>query len=79
MRVEYFHKNDNYTMAQSRDSVAYSGGPPGAYPRTNLFDFIFGNPFHSDSAPIAPSQRLAPIDPGQAIFIDNKTGELAGI
>lgn len=64
-------------MSQNFDSVAYSGGPPGPLPRTNIFDFIFGNPFNSTGSHVPSSQRLAPIDQAQPIFVDNKTSKSA--
>lgn len=62
-------------MPETSESLAYSGGPPAAYPRTNLFDFVFGNPFHSDGPHVKPDKKLPLIDPAQPIFIDNKTSK----
>lgn len=62
-------------MPATSESRAYSGGPPTSYPRTSLFDFVFGNPFHSEGPHVPPTKRLPLIDPAQPIFIDNKTSE----
>lgn len=62
-------------MSQKDDIVAYSGGPPGRYPRSNVFDFVFGNPFSQLFDHFPPSQKLAPIEDNRPIFVDNKTGK----
>lgn len=56
-------------------SVAYSGGPPGQYPLTNIFDFVFGNPFQNENDHVPASQKIPLIDDSQPIFIDNKSGK----
>lgn len=62
-------------MSQQNNSLAYSGGPPGEYPRgLNIFDYVFGNPFEHESEAVPASQVLPHIDDRQPIFIDNKTG-----
>ncbi|CAN8098239.1 unnamed protein product [Discula destructiva] len=60
-------------MAQNSESAAYSGEPRSTYPRTSLFDFVFGDPFHTDEAHVPPLKKLARTDQGQPIFIDHKT------
>ncbi|KKY30222.1 putative acetylsynthetase-like protein [Diaporthe ampelina] len=59
-------------MSQSSDTVALSGSPPGQYPRSNIFDFVFGNPFSQQSEFVPASQRLPHIDDSRPIFVDNK-------
>ncbi|KAL1865319.1 hypothetical protein Daus18300_007209 [Diaporthe australafricana] len=59
-------------MSQSSDTVALSGSPPGRYPRSNIFDFVFGNPFEHESETVPASQKLARIQDSRPIFIDNK-------
>lgn len=62
-------------MSQSSDTVALSGSPPGQYPRSNIFDFVFGNPFSQQSQFIPESQKLPHVDDSRPIFVDNKNGE----
>lgn len=56
-------------------SVAYSGGPPGQFPRSNIFDFVFGNPFQRANEHVPASQVMPPVDEAQPIFVDNKTSK----
>lgn len=63
-------------MAQQGDTVAYSGSPPGQYPHSNVFDFVFGNPFQELSDHVPPTQKLPPIEESKPIFVDNKTGKM---
>ncbi|ROW01299.1 hypothetical protein VMCG_05924 [Cytospora schulzeri] len=60
-------------MSQNGDTVAYSGSPPGQYPRLNVFDFVFGNPFQNVSDHFPPGHKLPPIEESKPIFVDNKT------
>ncbi|KAI3391127.1 hypothetical protein diail_7924 [Diaporthe ilicicola] len=62
-------------MSQSSDAVALSGSPPGRYPRSSIFDFVFGNPFSQQSETVPASQVLARIPDSQPIFVDNNNGE----
>lgn len=62
-------------MSQSSDTVALSGSPPGNYPRSNIFDFVFGNPFSQQSDFVPASQRLPQIEDSRPIFVDNNNGE----
>lgn len=62
-------------MSQSSDTVALSGSPPGEYPRSNIFDFVFGNPFSQQSNFVPASQRLPQTEDSRPIFVDNKNGE----
>lgn len=62
-------------MSGTNSSVAYSGGPPGQYPLTNIFDFVFGNPFQKENEHVPASQKIPFIDDRQPIFVDNKSGE----
>lgn len=63
-------------MPGTSNSVAYSGGSPGRYPNgSNIFDYVFGNPFQHEDECVPASQIIAPIDERQPIFIDNKTGK----
>ncbi|KUI69974.1 4-coumarate--CoA ligase [Cytospora mali] len=63
-------------MSQNGNTVAYSGGPPGQYAKSNIFDFMFGNPFQNLSDYVPPSQKLAPIEENRPIFVDNKTDRI---
>ncbi|KAG8169635.1 hypothetical protein KVR01_000380 [Diaporthe batatas] len=59
-------------MSQSSDTVALSGSAPGDnYPRSNIFDFVFGNSFSEQSSFVPPSQRLPHIEDSRPIFVDN--------
>ena len=62
-------------MSHKGDTVAYSGGPPGQYPHSNIFDFMFGDTFQGVSDYVPPTQKLAPIEEDRPIFVDNKTGK----
>jgi hypothetical protein len=63
-------------MSLSSNTVALSGTRPREdYPRSNIFDFVFGNPFSQQSNFVPPSQRLAHIDDSRPIFVDNNNGE----
>lgn len=55
--------------------MAYSGFRPGQYPQSNIFDFVFGNPFQHENEYVPASQKLPLIDNSQPIFIDNKTSK----
>lgn len=63
------------TMSGANSSLAYSGGPPSQYPLTNIFDFVFGNPFEHESHSVPASQRIPHIDDRRPIFVDNKSGK----
>lgn len=63
-------------MSHKGDTVAYSGSPPGRYPQSNVFDFVFGSPFKAVSDHVPPSQKLPPIEESRSIFVDNKTGKM---
>ncbi|KAJ0106816.1 cetylsynthetase-like protein [Diaporthe amygdali] len=58
-------------MSQSSDTVALSGSAPGQYPHSNIFDFVFGNPFSQQSDTVPASQKLARIEDSRPIFVDN--------
>lgn len=68
-RVDTFR----FVMSHKGDTVAYSGSPPGRYPQSNVFDFVFGSPFKAVSDHVPPSQKLPPIEESRSIFVDNKT------
>lgn len=64
------------TTPQSQ-GLAYSGSRPGRYPQTSIFDFVFGNPFETQSDYVPASSTVPRIDDGHSIFIDHKTSKLS--
>lgn len=58
------------------EGVAYSGFRPTPTPQTNIFDFVFSNPFQHANEYV-PAERTVPkVDDAQPIFVDNKTSTL---
>lgn len=64
-------------MPSNSDNLAYSGAPPGRYPQTDIFNFIFGDPFCKESDYVPAQLVLPPVDESQPVFVDNKTGMMA--
>ncbi|PSR84061.1 hypothetical protein BD289DRAFT_461070 [Coniella lustricola] len=60
-------------MSSNLDGLAYSGAPAGRFPRTDIFSFIFGDPFCQESDFVPAKQVLLPVDESLPIFVDNKT------
>lgn len=56
--------------------VAYSGFKPKPTPQTNIFDFVFSNPFQHANEHVPASQTVPRIDDATPIFVDNKTSML---
>ena len=59
----------------SQTAPAYAGSPA-RFPPARVFDWLFSNPFATDSSFAPVQNRIAKVEDGRPVFIDEATGKL---